>query len=533
MMRSRTGFVLLVSLLLLLFVGVVGAQEPVSGGSLTVVFSSEWGVLDPAANTNTFGRNIMQFIYDPLLRKHPTSGAIGPGLAESFSFSDDGTVITLSLRQGVTFHDGTPFNAEAVRFSFERISDPELASPWAAAIVGPVEAIETPDEYTVVMTLKEPFAPYLDSLTQIGLAPVSPAAVAEHGADYGLNPVGTGPFRFVSTSPDEEVVMARNEDYNWAPDYYEHQGPAYLEELIALHAGEDSTRMALVETFEVDVVYSPLASQLPFFQEDPDFYVPTAARTGVPRILVLNTETFPFDDAATRRAVAWAVDRERILNEVFGGIGAVPQAILTPGLFGYWNAGMDQWPGYDLEMAAALLAEAGWGDSDGNGILDKDGQAFSITYGISPGFPFDQYGQIVVNDLTQVGIEITVETEEIGAYLADMRAGKWELAGMLFPATDPDVFNIIAHSSSIDAAWNTARFNNAEVDALIEAGRRTLDLDARAAIYHQIQEIMLNEMPYIPFYVIENAFVVNARVKNFRTNAQGFFDFYDTYVSDE
>ena len=95
------------------------------------------------------------------------------------------------------------------------------------------------------------------------------------------------------------------------------------------------------------------------------------------------------------------------------------------------------------------------------------------------------------------------------------------------------MFNIIAHSSSIDAAWNTARFNNAEVDALIKAGRRTLDLDARAAIYHQIQEIMLNEMPYIPFYVIENAFVVNARVKNFRTNAQGFFDFYDTYVSDE
>ena len=223
MMKGSIYRVWFVGLLLLLFVGMVGAQEPVSGGSLTVAFSSEWGVLDPAANTNTFGRNIMQFIYDPLLRKHPTTGNIVPGLAESFSFSDDGTVITLNLRQGVTFHDGTPFNADAVRFSFERISDPELASPWAAAIVGPVESIDTPDEYTVVMTLKEPFAPYLDSLTQIGLAPVSPAAVAEHGADYGLNPVGTGPFRFVSTSPDEEVVMARNEDYNWAPDYYEHQ----------------------------------------------------------------------------------------------------------------------------------------------------------------------------------------------------------------------------------------------------------------------------------------------------------------------
>ena len=530
MMKGSTYRVWFVGLLLLLFVGMVGAQEPVSGGSLTVVFSSEWGVLDPAANTNTFGRNIMQFIYDPLLRRHPETGEFVPGLAETYTFSDDGTVITLNLRQGVTFHDGTPFNAEAVRFTFDRIGDPELASPWAAAVIGPIESIETPDDYTVIMTLKEPFAPYLDSLSLIATAPVSPAAVAEHGADFGLNPVGTGPFRFVSTVPDEEVVMVRNEDYNWAPDYYDHQGPAHLEELIALHVGEDSTRMALVETFEVDVIYSPLPQQLPFFEEDPDFYVRSAPRPGVPRILVLNTERFPFDDAATRRAVAWAVDRQRILDEVFSGIGAVPKAILTPGLFGYWNEGEDLWPGYDLDMAAALLAEAGWSDSDGDGILDKDGQAFSITYGISPGFPFDQYGQIVYNDFTSLGIEITVETEEIGAYLSDMRAGKWELAGMLFPAFDPDVFNIIAHSSSIDAAWNTARLNNPEVDALIEAGRRTVDNDARAAIYHQIQEIMLDQMPYIPFYVIENAFVINARVQNFRTNAQGFFDFYDTWL---
>jgi peptide/nickel transport system substrate-binding protein len=297
-----------------------------------------------------------------------------------------------------------------------------------------------------------------------------------------------------------------------------------------LNVSEDSTRMALIETGEIDMVYNPINAQVPTFDADPGFYIVYGTRPGVPRVFVLNTEMPPFDDVTVRQAVAWAVDRERILTEVFQNIGDVAHGILTPGLFGHWAEGEDQWPGYDLDKAAQLLAEAGWADTDNDGVLDKDGQSFSITYGSIPGFPFDQMGQILVADLAKLGIEVTTENEEQAAYLADMRAGKWNLAGMLFAATDPDVLTQIVASDSIDAAWNTARYSNPEVDTLLDEARVTLDQDARASLYHEIQQTLLEDMPYAPFYVIQNPYIVNARVQNFKSDSQAFLDFYDAYV---
>jgi len=530
--RCLTGFLILILLAAIVVSASPRTLAQESGGSATVVFSSDWGILDPAATAVTFARNIMQFIFDPLLRTDPATGEVVPGLAESFEVSEDGTVITLKLRSGVTFHDGTPLTAEAVKFSFDRIVDPELNSPMAAQITGNVASIETPDELTVVITLNEPFAPFLDSLTQVSLAPVSPTAVEALGADFGLQPVGTGPFKFVSMAPDEELVLARNEAYNWAPAFYDHQGPPYLEELRVLNVTEAATRMALIETGEVDVIYSPINRQVPDFENDPGFYVQYATRPGVPRVFVLNTERPPLDDPAVRRALAWAIDRERILNEVFEGIGGVAQGVITPGLAGFWAEGVDQWPGFDLERATSLLAEAGWTDTDGDGFLDKDGERFVLTYGQIPGFPFDQYTQIIAADLRKIGVELVPEAEEQAAYLADMRAGKWHMTGMLFAATDPDVLYIVAHSSSIDSAWNTARYNNPEVDALLEQARVTIDQAARAELYKQVQQIMLEEMPYIPYYLIQNAQIVNARLQGFKTDAQAFLDFYDAYIEE-
>ena len=503
---------------------------PQPGGTATFAFSSDWGTLDPAATGVTFARNIMQFIYDPLLRKHPETGQIVPGLAESFDVSEDGMVITLNLQQGVTFHDGTPLTSEVVAFSLDRITDPELASPMASQITGNVDSIETPDEYTVVINMQEPFAPFLDSLAEVSLAPVSPAAVEQYGADFGLNPVGTGPFRFVSTVPDEELVLERNEDYNWAPDYYDHQGPPYLDQLIVLNVTEVGTRMALIETGEVDLIYSPLNAQVPAFENDPDFYVHYATRPGVPRVFVMNTELPPLDDPLVREAIAWAVDRERILDEVFENIGEVARGVITPGLLGYWEEGESLWPGYDLDRAAELLAEAGWEDTDGDGILDRDGQPLSLTYGQIPGFPFDLYGQILAADLAELGIEVSIENQEQAAYLAELRAGRWHLAGMLFAATDPDVLYIVGHSSSIDSAWNTARYNNPVVDDLLEQARTTLDQEERASLYQEVQEIFLDDMPYIPYYLIQNAHIVHQRLQGFKTDSQAFLDFYDAYI---
>lgn len=532
-MAAKRRVHLFVLLLLFTFV-LAGFQDapasPTPGGRATVALSSGWGILDPAATAITFARNITHFIFDPLLRKDPTTGEIVPGLAESFTVSEDGTVITLNLRQGVTFHDGTPLNSEAVAFSLERVTDPELASPMAAQITGNVTSIETPDEYTVVITLNAPFAPFLDSLTQAALAPVSPAAVEQFGADFGLNPVGTGPFRLASMTMDNEIVLARNEDYNWAPDFYDHQGPPYLEELVILNVEEAGTRMDLLETGEVDFVYAPLNNQVPFYEDDPAYWVYYATRSGFPRSLIMNTQMAPFDDPLVRQAVGWAVDYDRILAEVFESIGAVARGPLAPGMLGYWEEGEDQWPTYDLDRARDLLSQAGWEDSDGDGIREKDGQTLSITLGLVPGYPFDQFTQIVAASLTEIGFDITTEAEEQAAFLADIRAGKWALASMLFAATDPDVLYLLAHSSSIGSAWNTAQYSNPEVDALLEQARVEIDQVKRDEIYEQIQQILLEDMPYAPFYVIQNPYIMSARLQGFKADAQAFLDFYDAYI---
>jgi peptide/nickel transport system substrate-binding protein len=507
------------------------AMTPRQGGTVTVALNAGWDVLDPAATAFTFARQIMQFIYDPILRQNPTTGEIVPGLAESYDVSSDNRVITLNLRKDVKFHDGTPFDAKALEFSLNRIQDPELKSPMAQTIAGPVEKIEVKDDYTLVITLKQPFAPFLNSLTQISLAPVSPAAVEKYGKDFGAHPVGTGPFIFKEEMPNEQVTLVRNPDYNWAPDYYDHQGPPYLDELVIRNVQEDATRMALGEAGEIDLIYNPINRQVKDFENNPGFKVYYATRPGVPRIVVLNTAMWPFDDPKVRLAVAYALDKERVLNDTFENIGAVAYGILTPNIFGYWTGVEDAAPKYDPEKAKQILAEAGWQDSNGDGILDKDGKDFKITYGTIPGMPFDITDQIWQANLKDVGIEMTIEGEEQAAFLQHLREGKWNMGGMLFVATDPDVMYTVLHSSSIDTAWNTARYNNPQMDQLLDEGRTTLDPTKRAQIYEEAQKLVLQDNPYIPYYIIQNPYILNARVQGFKTDIQAFLDFYDAWVT--
>lgn len=504
--------------------------KPQPGGTLTLALNAGWDVLDPATTAFTFARQIMQFIYDPLLRIDPETGKIVPGLAESWELSEDQKVLTLRLRPGVTFHDGTPLNAEAVIFTFERITDPETQSPLAASIAGPVEAIEAVDELTVRIVMKEPFAPFLDSLTQVNLAPVSPAAVKKHGKDFGANPVGAGPFMFESQTPNERVVLVRNPDYDWAPDFYDHDGPAHLERVVIRNVPEDSTRMALLAPGDIDVVYNPIVAQLPRVENDPNLQIVRGVRSGVPRVIVFNTQAWPFDDPLVRRAVAHAIDKEQILESAYGGIGSVANSILTPNIFGFSEEAAEAFPDFDPERAKELLAEAGWEPGPG-GILVKDGRRFEISYGSIPGTSDNIRDQLIQANLKEVGISMKIESEEQAAYLDDLRRGKWPLAGMLFAATDPDVLFTVLHSSSIGPAWNTARYENPELDSLLEQARRTADSEQRAALYEQVQMLVAEEVPYIPYYNIENAYATSAAVRNLKVDVQAFWDLYDTWLA--
>jgi peptide/nickel transport system substrate-binding protein len=511
-----------------------GAQDrasPKPGGTLTLALSAGWDVLDPAATAFTFARQIMQFIYDPLLRRDPKTGRIVPGLAQSYKVSKDEKTVILRLRQGVKFHDGTPFDAHAVIFSLNRILNPKLKSPWAASITGPVSRFKSVGKYTVIIRLKAPFAPFLDSLTQVALAPVSPAAVAKYGTSFGAHPVGTGPFVFQSGVPNDNVVLTRNPDYKWAPSYYSHRGAAYLSKVVIRNVPESATRMALISTNAIDVVYNPDVTQLPQYASNPKYKIVVGVQSGMPRSIVLNTSKFPFNDPKVRQAVAYAVDKKAILKAAYNNIGSVANNILSPSVFSYSSAVAKSFPKYDPAKAKQILAADGWKAGDG-GVLTKDGRQLKFDYGsITGGTNFVIQDQIIQSNLKAIGMSMEIQHEEQAAYLADLRAGKWPMAGMLFVATDPDVLYTVLDSASIGPAWNTAFYRSKKVDDLLTKGRSTTDDAKRAKIYEQIQQIVAKDLPYIPYYNISNPFIVTAKAKDFKVDRQGFWDLYDTYLT--
>ena len=507
------------------------ALAPKPGGTLTIGLSAGFDPLDPATTSNTLARLTMKFIYDTLLFRNPNNGEIVPGLARSYSVSKNGKLIKLRLRSGVTFHDGTPFTAQSVIFSIKRILNRETKSPHRASIVGPVRRVWAPNQRTVKILMNYPFAPFLDTLTQVGFAPVSPAAVAKWGSNFSQHPVGTGPFMVESVTPGDRVVMVRNPKYKWAPAFEKRNGNAYLARVIVRVVPEDATRMALGRSGDIDLVYAPIFSQLASLRGNSQFVVRRAPRSGVPRSFIFNTARWPFDDVRVRRAVALAFNKRQILDSAYGGNGSVAADILTPGLFGYSKAAAKLAPTYNPARARQLLQQAGWTQGS-DGILTKGGQKFAITYGTStPGTSFQITSQIVQQNLKDIGIDANIQSEAVAAYLEDIRAGKWQLADFLFAASDPDVLFTILHSSSIGAAWNTARYKNAKMDKLLLQARQALNSKKRAGLYAQIQKQVMTDLPYVPYYNITQPFILNTRIEGLTIDTQGFYDIYNAWAT--
>jgi len=209
--------------------------------------------IDPHVNASSELGIPLTSVYDTLVYQDPESGEFVPGLAEQWEVSDDGLVYTFYLRQDVIFHDGTPFNAEAVRFNLERITSPDLASQKARFMLGPYERTEVVDEYTVRIHLSEPSAPLLDSLSQVYLGMASPTAVEQWGGEYQLHQVGTGPFVFAEYVPGDHLLLRRNSDYAWGPPVYQNK-LAQLEEIEFRFFTDPATRSPALETGGADVM---------------------------------------------------------------------------------------------------------------------------------------------------------------------------------------------------------------------------------------------------------------------------------------
>ncbi len=503
----------------------------IEGGKLVYGLTLVPSGIDPHVNASSELGIALTGVYDTLVWQD-LDGSFVPGLADSWEVSDDGLTYTFHLRQDVKFHDGTPFNAEAVKFNFDRIVDPATRSQKAIFMMGPYESTEVVDEYTVRVHFKEPYAPFFDSASQVYLGMASPAAVEKWGADYQMHQVGTGPFSMREYIPRDHLTLIRNPDYNWAPSVMRHQGPAYLDEIEFRFFVEPAVRALALEGDEAQVMGEIPPQDAVRLKDGPDFQLIPVAVPGMTLQMFLNTEKHPTNDPKVRQALNYAVDKEAIVKAIFMGLSPVAHGPLNASTIGY-NENLKGIYNYDPAKAEALLEEAGWVDSDGDGFREKDDQplwleAYLMGWGFMP-----EVAQFLQAQFKEVGIDMRSQIVAYPAALEAAREGKHNLIPFSLGGSDPDILRAFFHSSNADDGFNWSKIRDPELDRLLEEGAHTLEVKRRLEIYARAQELIMEQALIIPIRDYVNLNAASVKVKGLRYDARGWFPWlYDVYLEE-
>jgi len=463
--------------------------------------------LDPHAVTAVNDFRILMNLYDGLVRYKDGTLEPEPGLAESWDISDDGLTYTFKLREGVTFHDGSSLDAEAVKFNFERMLDENHpyhdTGPFPLAFFfQAIDSVAAPDASTVVFKLKEPYAPFLSNLAYPTGLIASPAVVEEYGQDYGRHPSGTGPFKFESWESNTSVVITRNDDY-W-------DGAPPLEAVVYRPITDANTRVAEMLSGGIDLMVEVPPDNLDQFRQDPAFKVYEQAGPHL-WFLILNAKEGPFADKRVRQAVNYAIDKKALVDDVLQGTAEVAAGPTPPAFAWAYNEALKPYP-YDPDKAKALLEEAGAAGAE---------LTFYVTEGGSGMLDPVAMGTAIQADLAKVGLDVTIETYEWNTFLGEVNPGlegKADMAEMAWMTNDPDTLPYLALRTEAfpdKGGFNSGYYSNPEVDALLEQARSSTDRGERARLYKAMQEIVREDAPW--------AFVANWKQNAVSTAAvEGF-----------
>jgi peptide/nickel transport system substrate-binding protein len=509
---------------------------PVAGGELVFAFDgaaiTAFG-LDPHRSAFAPHHRIIRSIFDSLVVLQP-GGKIGPWLAKSWDVSPDGRSVTFHLRDDVVFHDGTKLDAAAVKFNFDRIKDPTNALV-ALGDLGPYDSSEVIDANTLRVTLSAPFAPLLANLSKSTLGIVSPAAVAKFGDKFLLNPVGSGPFKFVSLQAGTEIVLARHDAYRWPPAGAANPGPAYLEKLVFKNVPEEATRVAVLQNGQVGASDLIPPQNLLALRADPQYRIVQGELLNHNYALYLNQSRAPWDDANVRLAFKLALDIDTAVKTVHLGTLARAWAPLSPSIPGYDRRFENSWR-QDKAESARLLDAAGWkvpkdGKDGKDRIRSKDGKRLTVVFLDTQGNREKRLDLLTVfrRQLADAGFDLRIETLASGNYLERSAAGDYDLLGGSLFAPDADVLRRI-HSPALRGRSSVSKVSDPELEALLQAGAREQDAEKRKAIYADAQRLILDRTYSIPIYVLIYFIATSAKVEGVQIDAHGFPVFNNAWV---
>lgn len=525
MATSPRRLIVLILAILLFSVPVLQAQ---SGGTLRIGLATEPVSLDPAKGIFIAEQWLLMNLYDTLVRSDQDN-TLYPGLATAWETNDDQTEFTFTLRDDVTFHDGTPFNAEAVKAYFDRVN--EAADPTATAtgiLAGYSESVVNSDT-SVTVRFAEPKPTFLSDLSRPWMGIPSPTAVESSGSDYGLQPVGTGPFAFVEWVPQDHITLQRYADYAWGPEFAANSGPALLDEVLFRFLPEGASRLTALQSGEIDVADEPPAFSVQSLLDSGEFVLQSFPAPGMPSHMMINAEKSPTDDIRVRQAMIHAVDQEQLVQVAFAGLQSPADNVLSPSTFGYNEDVANLYP-FDPERAAALLEEAGWVDTDGDGIREKDGERLTVVYPASPAYE-EAYMELLAAYLTQAGFDVQLMTMDDAGIFEFGVAGEHSIVNMGWTSKDPGVLSFVYHSSNIEGGSGFTRFVDAELDAALEQAATELDEAARAELYRQAQQIIMENALAIPLYNYDRVMVVRSAVQGWTFDSEGYPLLYEVSLA--
>ena len=487
-------------------------EASVSGDTLIFGRGGDSIHLDPIQPLDGESAKVCEVIYDTLVQFRDNTTEIEPALAEAWKISADGLVWTFQLRQGVQFHDGTPFNADAVIFSFTR---PEaLAREFHEELIDRIVAL---DAFTVQFHLKTAYAPFISTLAKTVFSIVSPTAVAKFGVDFDNNPVGTGPFKFVRWEKHEQIVLTAN-DMHWA-------GKPALDGLIFRSIPDNSVRLMELQRGNIHAMEFPNPDDIPLIQDDArlELIMQPSLNVG---FLAMNMDKSPFGNLKVRLAINHAIDKATIIRDLYQGRGIPAKNPIPPTLWSY-DASIEDYT-YDPELAKQLLAEAGYPDGFETTLWALSVPRSYIPDGLA-------LAELLQSELGDVGIKAEIVTYDWGVYVSKILNGEHDMVMLGWNSgDDPDdlFYSLLSIPAADQPILNLSFYRSDEMQDVLERARAITDQDERVALYRKAQAIFHRDAPWVPLVHTQRILVIDRRVKNLKLPPIGWKYLRDIYLEE-
>jgi peptide/nickel transport system substrate-binding protein len=500
---------------------------PSYGDTIIAASIGDATTLIPIVASDSASHDICGLVYNGLIRYDKDLNIVGE-LAASWNIEEEGRVIVFNLHKNVKWHDNIPFTAEDVKFTYERLIDPDVRTPYSGDFLK-IESLEVIDPYTVRVTYKQPFSPALSSWGMW----IMPKHILENEdlnkTEYGRSPIGTGPYKFLRWKSGQRIDLIANDEY--------FKGRPYIDRYIYRIIPDTATMFLELQAEALDTM--PLTPLQYRRQTSSEFFKTRYNKFRYPSFgyayLGYNLLDDKFKDKITRQALNYAIHKEALINGVLMGLGRVCTGPFVPESWAY-NKQLKPVE-YNPRKAKEMLAEAGWNDSDGDGLLDKDGEIFEFTILTNQGNDLRRRAaEIIQHQLGAIGIRVKIKVVEWSVFLTEF-VNKKRFEAVLMGwglSRDPDCFDIWHSSKTDEGEFNFISYKNSRVDNLLDEGRRIFDQETRAGIYHEIQRILYDEQPYMFLWIADSMPIVHKRFKGVYPAPAGIgYNFIKWYVPED